>query len=64
MIPLEKKQNRRAGNWHFNKKQEDYAKSQIAEVQELMQLQEWTPQECQERHERIVNRLIEFFERK
>ena len=64
LTALEKDLNGKASNLIFEEKKEVYKGSSIAEARELIHLQEWTPQECQERHKKIVNRLSNFFSRK
>ena len=62
IIPFEGHLNKKAGNESFALKKEAYAESALAEVVELGKLSEWTPKELAERHEQVMERLLDFFQ--
>lgn len=62
LMPLRKKVNIAAGNGYFGRKKERYTDSKIQDALDLCNLQSWTPEQLQLRHDRIVKRLTDFFE--
>lgn len=62
LIPFERRLNIRASNEFFSRKQKEYKKSSLAEVKGLCDTQKWTPETLAERHEKVLNRLREFFQ--
>ncbi len=54
-VPFEQKLNIQAGNGFFSTKKEKYQNSVIGAVRELLQYEEWTPQNIQERDQNVVN---------
>ena len=62
LIPFERRLNIRASNAFFSRKQKEYKKSSLAEVKGLRDIQKWTPETLAERHEKVLNRLREFFQ--
>lgn len=62
LIPFEQRLNIRASNEFFSRKRKEYKKSSLAEVKGLRDTQKWTPETLAERHEKVLNRLREFFQ--
>ena len=62
-IPLEKKLNIKASNEFFQRKQKEYAKSDIAEARELAEKDpaQWYPEDVDARQKKSLERLRKFF---
>ena len=61
LVPLEWKINIKAQNEFFSRKQIRYKDSKIQDVQELLELKNWYPEDFENRNENIINRLKLFF---
>lgn len=61
LIPLEYRLNINAKNEFFSRKQEVYTKSIVQDAQDLLELDEWTPEHLQEKQEEKLERLGKFF---
>jgi hypothetical protein len=61
LVPLEWSLNISAKNEFFNRKKEDYRKSQIQEAKDLSLINDWHPDDFMKRHNEVENRILEFF---
>ena len=61
LMPLEKKINIKASNEFFSRKKDRYKDSKVQDSRDLLKQAKWYPEEYQERHRVITERLINFF---
>lgn len=61
LVPLKKKVNIAASNEYFGRKKEKYTDSKVRDAVDLCELEAWTPESLQARHNEVINRLTDFF---
>ncbi len=60
LVPLEWKLNISAQNEFFQKKKNKYLQSKVQDVLELSKINQWYPEDLLNRHEKILQRLLDF----